>query len=212
MVSFHEINACASGDPGFLDDFKGSTLSTEPAVIQSAARSLNRELVTLNADSEADIDAVFLGLGQQHRILAGCLFLPDVFLATRLNQIVVLANHYKDSDVLFPPRMDPSRRSDELRNQYNRCLSPTSACTPARFSKALTPADLPVMLPTKFELVINLRTARVLGLTIPAGYPRHRRRGYRIGDRRCNAAPSSLFLGYGAAAAGGLGRSRRRCR
>jgi putative ABC transport system substrate-binding protein len=148
---------------GYLTDGFGIR-DTELQAVQSAARSLNRELVILNASSEAGIDAAFLGLAQ-HRI-GGLLLSSGVFLQTRLNQIVVLANHYKI------PAVYPRREYTLAGGLMSYGTSFTDAyhqlgVYAGKILKGATPADLPVLLPTKFELVINLKTAKTLGLTIP---------------------------------------------
>jgi len=70
------------------------------------------------------------------------------------------------TDNLCRSRASRSRRSDQLRREPTRSLSAGWPVTSAAFSKGEKPSDLPVVLPTKFELIVNLKTAKALGLSL----------------------------------------------
>jgi putative tryptophan/tyrosine transport system substrate-binding protein len=139
---------------------------SEPIIIdaQKAARAKRVQLQALKAATEADIDAAFATLVNQHAdaLVVG----DDPFFTSRRDQLVALASrnaipasyHYRefaDAGGLISYGAD---LTDVIRQ---------AGLYAGRILKGAKPSGLPVMQPTKFELVINMKTAKALGLTVP---------------------------------------------
>jgi len=137
---------------------------TQSRALQAAARTIGQQIMIVNAATESDIDAVFARLGEQR---AGALLVDtDAFLFSRRDQLVGLAKRYKI------PTIFDRRKFAEAGGLMSYGGSVTDVYRLAgiyvgRILKGEKPANLPVQQSTKVELVINLSTAKALGLTIP---------------------------------------------
>ena len=132
--------------------------------LQDAARTKRVKLAILKASNESEIDAAFGGLDQLH---AGALIIvPDAFFSSRREQLVTLASRHSVPAVYHLRELAAAGGllSYGASLTANRRQAGTYA---GRVLKGERPADLPVQQPTKFELVINLKTAKALGLTVP---------------------------------------------
>jgi putative ABC transport system substrate-binding protein len=132
--------------------------------VQEAARAKGVQLPILKATTESEIDAAFASLVQLH---AGALLVgADTFFAGRRDQLVTLASRHA------VPTMYEWRESAAAGGliSYGPRFMATLRQVGIYAGKILAgakPADLPVQQPTEFELVINLKTAKALGLTVP---------------------------------------------
>jgi len=132
--------------------------------VQQAARAKGVQLSILKASTESEIDAAFASLieGPAGALLVGA----DPFLSGRREQLVALASRHA------VPSIYAWREFAASGGLISYGASLTSAFRllgtyAGKVLKGAKPADLPVQQPTTFELVINLRTARALGLTVP---------------------------------------------
>jgi putative ABC transport system substrate-binding protein len=132
--------------------------------IDEAARTVGQQIYVVNASTEQDIDAAFASLSQQGigALISGV----DPFFDTRRDKIIGLAAHHA------VPTIYGQRAYAVAGGLMSYAPSFTEAYRQAgiyvgRILKGEKPADLPVVQPTKYELVINLKTAKALGLKVP---------------------------------------------
>jgi putative tryptophan/tyrosine transport system substrate-binding protein len=131
---------------------------------RAAARTLGLQLHVAEASSERDFDTVFARLPQ---LGAGALVIGnDAFLTSRSEQLASLALRYA------LPTVGPFRNFTEAGGlmSYGSTLTDTYSLVgtyAGRILKGEKPADLPVQQVTRIELIINLKTAKALGLTVP---------------------------------------------
>ena len=129
---------------------------------QAAGHALGQQIRILNASTADEIDAAFATLAKPGALLIG----GDSFFTSRRVQLAMLAARH-GVPAIYNAREFPSAGG---LMSYGASLTDAYRQTGIYTGKILNgakPADLPVLQPTKFELVINLRTAKALGLTVP---------------------------------------------
>ncbi len=145
----------------------------------------------LNASSESDVDTAFAFLVREHA--AGLLLASDVLLGANRRLVVLTARHSMpviSNDREFAVAGGLMSYGGSQADAYRQ-----AGIYSARILKGAKPADLPVLQPTKFELVINLATAKALGLTMPPTPLATARRGDRVSCHgRC--APECMKRGH----------------
>jgi putative ABC transport system substrate-binding protein len=141
-----------------------SDAETQSKDIEAAARAIGTRILVLNAGSERDFDMVSATLGEQR--VGALLVSADPFFTARRQQIVALAAHHGIPALYelreFAIAGGLMSYGTSLIDAYRQAGVYTS-----QILKGARPADLPVVQSIKFEFVINLKTAKVLGLEIP---------------------------------------------
>jgi putative tryptophan/tyrosine transport system substrate-binding protein len=149
---------------GLLVNPNNANAEGETRELREAARALALQLVVVNASTPNDVDAAVAALAQRH---VGAFFTAgDAFFTNRREQLAALATRhaipamfsnreYVTAGGLMSYGADQADAYRQVGNYTGRIL------------KGDKPADLPVVQPTKFETVLNLRAARALGLDVP---------------------------------------------
>jgi putative tryptophan/tyrosine transport system substrate-binding protein len=132
--------------------------------LRAAARTLTLELHILQASSERDLDSVFASLAQ---LRAGALVIDnDTFFVSRTEHLAALTVRYAVPTIFLNRAFAASgglmSYGGSLADMYRQAGIYTG-----RILKGEKPADLPVQQVTKIELIINLKTAKTLGLDVP---------------------------------------------
>ena len=133
--------------------------------LKAAARSVGQEIDLLQASTIRDIDAAFKRIAQMRA--EALLVATDPFFFTRATQLVVLATrhqiptlYHRREFVVIGGLISYGTNTEDT----YRLLGVYAG----RVLKGEKPGDLPIQLPTKYELVVNLATARALDLDVPA--------------------------------------------
>ena len=134
------------------------------STFKAAASSYGIEMILAPVHDKADLDTVIATQARDPN--GGLVVIPDGFLNVHRAEIISLASRHR-LPIVYPWRFFPEQGGllsygSEMRDEFRLAASYVD-----RILKGEKPGDLPVQAPVKYELVVNLKTAKALGLTVP---------------------------------------------
>jgi putative tryptophan/tyrosine transport system substrate-binding protein len=142
----------------------GDVAERQSKDLQQAAQRLGLQLLLLDASNDDDLDRAFKTM--QDRTIKGAVITGDPFYNSKIEQIAAFALRHAVATVFFNPQFAAAGGL----MSYGGTITEThhlAGIYVGRILKGEKPADLPVIQGTKVELIVNLRTAKALGLTLP---------------------------------------------
>ena len=164
LALLHELVPSA-GVVAYLTNPANPSAKLEVKAVQEAAKTFGVDLLVVDASTDQEIEAGFARLTERH--IGAVIVAGEPFFDSRRAAIVELAAKnaipasysWRENVALGGLLSYGTTINESYRNSGIYC---------GRILKGERPADLPVMQPTKFEMTINLKTARTLGLNVPA--------------------------------------------
>jgi putative ABC transport system substrate-binding protein len=150
----------------FLVNPGNPNAESDTANVQEAARVLGVQLLLINVNREGELDAAFERAVQQRAdaLLTGT---DPVFVNERVGRLIALAAHHRMPAILSASLPAGAYRGQLMSYSYADDMFRQAGAYIGRLLKGEKPGDLPVLQPTRFELTINLTTAKSLGITVP---------------------------------------------
>jgi putative ABC transport system substrate-binding protein len=150
---------------GYISDPRAQNFEEATRSMLTAVRALGRQAIILEARGGSDIDAAFVTLVERG---AGALVVgPHVLFERNRQKIIDLAARHKISAIYSDRGFVVAGGLMSYTTDGIAAIRQIGWLYAAQILKGAKPADLPVQQPTKFNLVINLSTAKALGLTVP---------------------------------------------
>ena len=159
----HEVVPTATTMALLINPSSPAVAESTTKEVQAAARTLGLNLQVVHASTELDFATVFATLIQR---AGGLVISPDAFFTARAEQLAALALRHRVPAIYQYPEFTAAgglmSYGGNLTDLYRQ-----AGVYVGQILKGEKPADMPVQQITKVELIINLKTARALGLTIP---------------------------------------------